>query len=47
MAAAQAEMSPIDDMRASAAYRRTVARNLLLRFHHETRGHMARVASHG
>jgi xanthine dehydrogenase small subunit len=47
MAAAQAEMSPIDDMRASAAYRRTVARNLLLRFHHETRGHVARVASHG
>ncbi len=31
MAALDAELSPIDDMRASAAYRRLVARNLLLR----------------
>jgi xanthine dehydrogenase small subunit len=46
-AALGADFAPIDDMRASAAYRRTVARNLLLRFHHETRGHVARVASHG
>jgi len=34
-------------MRASAGYRRTVARNLMLRFFHETQGVTARVASHG
>ncbi len=32
MAALDTEFAPIDDMRASAAYRRLVARNLLLRF---------------
>jgi xanthine dehydrogenase small subunit len=36
MAALDAESSPIDDMRASAAYRRLVARNLLLRLWLET-----------
>ena len=36
MAALDAELSPIGDMRASAAYRRSVARNLLLRFLLET-----------
>ncbi len=33
MAALEGEMAPISDMRASAAYRLLVARNLLLRFH--------------
>ncbi len=33
MDALDADFSPIDDMRASAGYRRTVARNLLLRFY--------------
>jgi xanthine dehydrogenase small subunit len=32
------DFSPISDMRASAAYRRLVARNLLRKFHLETRG---------
>ncbi len=36
MSALDAEMAPITDMRASAAYRRLVARNLLLRFLLET-----------
>ena len=36
MTALDAELSPITDMRASAAYRRLVARNLLLRFLLET-----------
>ncbi len=36
MAALDGELSPIGDMRASAAYRRLVARNLLLRFLLET-----------
>ncbi len=36
MAALDAELTPISDMRASAAYRRMVARNLLLRFLLET-----------
>lgn len=36
MAALDGELSPITDMRASAAYRRLVARNLLLRFWLET-----------
>ena len=30
------EFTPIDDVRASAAYRRTVLGNLLRRFWHET-----------
>ena len=33
-----AEFTPIDDLRASAAYRRTVLGNLLRRCHHETAG---------
>jgi xanthine dehydrogenase small subunit len=33
-----AEFTPIDDLRASAAYRRQVLGNLLLRFFHETAG---------
>ncbi len=36
MTALDADLAPISDMRASAAYRRTVARNLLLRFLLET-----------
>jgi xanthine dehydrogenase small subunit len=36
MDALDAELSPISDMRASASYRKLVARNLLLRFHLET-----------
>jgi xanthine dehydrogenase small subunit len=34
-----AEFTPIDDLRASAAYRRQVLGNLLLRLFHETSGH--------
>jgi xanthine dehydrogenase small subunit len=41
MAAGDRAFSPIDDMRASAAYRRTVARNLLMRFYEETRNGVA------
>ena len=33
-----ADFTPLDDMRASAAYRRLVARNLLRKFHLETAG---------
>jgi len=36
--ALDAELSPISDMRASAAYRRLVARNLLVKFYLETSG---------
>jgi xanthine dehydrogenase small subunit len=36
MAVLDGELTPISDMRASAAYRSLVARNLLLRFHLET-----------
>jgi len=32
------EFSPIDDLRASASYRRDALGNLLLRFRHETDG---------
>ena len=39
-----AEFTPIDDLRASAAYRREVLGNLLLRLFHETAGD-ARVAT--
>ena len=38
------EFTPIDDLRASAAYRRQVLGNLLLRLFHETSG-AARVAT--
>jgi xanthine dehydrogenase small subunit len=37
-AALDAELAPITDMRASAAYRSLVARNLLRKFHLETGG---------
>ena len=36
-AAIEAALTPLDDVRASAAYRSRVAKNLLLRFWHETR----------
>jgi xanthine dehydrogenase small subunit len=39
LAAFDTDFTPISDMRASAAYRRQVARNLLIRYFHETAGH--------
>jgi xanthine dehydrogenase small subunit len=49
MAALGDDFTPIDDLRASAAYRMTVARNLLLRFWHESAGDArpARLGGHG
>lgn len=44
IAALERDFAPIDDMRASAAYRMTTARNLLRRFHLETTGAPARIA---
>jgi xanthine dehydrogenase small subunit len=41
MAAIDRDFSPITDMRASAAYRRSVAHNLLYKFYLETSGHKA------
>jgi len=41
MAALDRDFAPINDMRASAAYRRSVARNLLYRFYLETSGQKA------
>ncbi|HXX83829.1 MAG TPA: xanthine dehydrogenase small subunit [Casimicrobiaceae bacterium] len=41
MAALDRDFSPITDMRASAAYRRSVARNLLYKFYLETSGQKA------
>jgi xanthine dehydrogenase small subunit len=38
MNALDADYQPLTDMRASSAYRAKVARNLLRRFHLETRG---------
>jgi xanthine dehydrogenase small subunit len=48
MAALDADFSPISDMRASAAYRSRVCRNLLYRFYLETSGaHDAAVYEYG
>jgi xanthine dehydrogenase small subunit len=48
MAALERDFAPIDDARASRGYRMLVARNLLLRFHHEKRGaDPARVSAYG
>lgn len=38
MAALDEDFAPITDMRASAGYRRAVARNLILKFYLETVG---------
>jgi xanthine dehydrogenase small subunit len=48
MAALERDFTPIGDARASRDYRMLVARNLLLRFHHETSGaDPARVSAYG
>jgi xanthine dehydrogenase small subunit len=49
LGALDAELRPISDLRASAAYRRAVARNLLRKFHLETAGRGAplRLAASG
>ena len=43
MAALDADFTPLTDMRASAAYRSTAARNMLMRTWIEDRGQPARV----
>jgi xanthine dehydrogenase small subunit len=47
MAALDEDFEPISDMRASAAYRRTIARNLLKRFFMETQGVASSVYRNG
>ncbi|QDT72887.1 xanthine dehydrogenase small subunit [Lacipirellula limnantheis] len=38
---AVSEVTPIDDVRGSAEYRRQLTRNVLLKFYHQTQGHLA------
>ncbi|MBL8839237.1 MAG: xanthine dehydrogenase small subunit [Alphaproteobacteria bacterium] len=48
MAALDRDFRPLDDLRGSARYRMAAARNLLLRFWHESQGNVAtRVTAHG